>query len=90
MHAVQQKIASILDEETRTAGVDIVYEKAGRIDGPDVYIGDEQVRAEAVIAATGSRPQIPAVDGITLPGIFPRTLPAMKSFRKRWLSSGAA
>ncbi len=89
MHAIQQKIASILDQETRTAGVDIVYGKAGRIDGPYVYIGDDQVTAEAVIAATGSHPQIPAVDGITLPGVYtPHTLPAMKSLPEKMVIIG--
>ncbi len=91
MHAIQQKIASILDQETRTAGVDIMYGKAGRIEGPYVYIGDEQVQAEAVIAATGSRPQIPAVDGITLPGVFtPHTLPAMKSLPEKMVIIGGS
>ena len=54
MYAVQQKIAGILDEETRNAGVDVVYGKSGRVDGPQVFIGDEPVAAEATIIATGS------------------------------------
>jgi dihydrolipoamide dehydrogenase len=73
--AVQQKIAGILDHETRTAGVDVVYGRAGRVDGRRVFIGDEPVEAEAVIIATGSRPNIPDVPGVALPGVFtPHTL----------------
>ena len=33
MGEIQQKIASILDEETRSAGVDIIYGKTGRLAG---------------------------------------------------------
>ena len=67
--AVQQKIAGILDEETRDAGVDVVYGKAGQVDGRQVYVGDESVDAEAAIIATGSRPNIPDIPGVTLPGV---------------------
>ena len=69
MYAVQQKIAGILDEETRNAGVDVVYGKSGRVDGPQVFIGDEPVAAEATIIATGSRPNVPDIPGVTLPGV---------------------
>ena len=68
--AVQQKIAGILDEETRDAGVDVVYGKAGRVDRRQVFIGDEPVDAEAAIIATGSRPNIPDIPGVTLPGVY--------------------
>ena len=75
MYAVQQKIAGILDEETRNAGVDVVYGKAGRVDGPQVFIGDEPVAAEATIIATGSRPNVPDIPGVTLPGVYtPHTI----------------
>ncbi len=73
--AVQQKIAGILDQETRTAGVDVVYGKAGRVEGRRVFIGDDPVETEAVIIATGSRPNVPDIPGIALPGVYtPHTL----------------
>ena len=79
MREIQQKITSILDIETRSAGVDIIYGKTGRLSGGTAYAGDEQLKAEAVIAATGSRPYIPAIPGVDLPGVFTsRTLPGMK------------
>ncbi len=75
MYAVQQKIAGILDEETRNAGVDVVYGKSGRVDGLQVFIGDEPVAAEATIIATGSRPNVPDIPGVTLPGVYtPHTI----------------
>ena len=84
MGEVQQKITSILDEETRSAGVDIIYGKTGRLSGGNVYAGDESLQAEAVIAATGSRPHIPAVPGVDLPGVFTsRTLPGMKKLPEK-------
>jgi dihydrolipoamide dehydrogenase len=79
MGEIQQKITSILDKETRSAGVDIIYGKTGRLSGRTVFAGDEQLKAEAVIAATGSRPYIPAIPGVDLPGVFTsRTLSGMK------------
>lgn len=78
MGMIQQKITSILDKETREAGVDIIYGKSGRLSEKMVYAGADPLEAEAVIAATGSRPFLPAVPGIDTPGVFtPRTLPAM-------------
>jgi dihydrolipoamide dehydrogenase len=79
MGEVQQKITSILDEETRSAGVEIIYGKTGRLAGGIVYAGDQQLKADAVIAATGSRPFVPRIPGIDLPGVFTsRSLPGMK------------
>jgi len=73
--AVQQKIAGILDHETREAGVTVVYGKSGRVDGRRVFIGDEEIEAEAIIIATGSRPNIPKIPGIDLSGVWtPHTL----------------
>ena len=79
MGEIQQKIASILDEETRSAGVDIIYGRTGRLAGKTAWAGDELLKADAVIAATGSRPFVPDIPGIDLPGVFTsRTLPAMR------------
>jgi dihydrolipoamide dehydrogenase len=84
MGEIQQKIASILDEETRSAGVDIIYGRTGRFDGERAWAGDEQLKAEAVIAATGSRPFVPQIPGIDLPGVFTsRTLPEMKKLPEK-------
>ena len=75
MHKVQATIAAVLDKETRDAGVTILYGREGRFDGKQVVLGDEPLEADAVILSTGSRPAIPAVPGITGPGIFtPHTL----------------
>lgn len=75
MRKIQQKIASILDQETRSAGVEIVYGKHGRLEGRQVFINDNRVESEAVIAATGSRPNIPKIEGITLRNVYnPHTL----------------
>jgi dihydrolipoamide dehydrogenase len=70
MQEVQAKIAGILDAETRNAGVDVVYGQSGRLEGKEVFIGGEKIAADAVIASTGSRPNIPAIAGIGLEGVF--------------------
>jgi dihydrolipoamide dehydrogenase len=91
MHAVQETIASVLYTETRTAGVTIVYGKTGRIEGDRVFIGDAPVEAEAVIAATGSRPNIPEIEGITLPGVHtPHTVWEMKDVPKKLVIIGGS
>ncbi len=78
MKAIQDKIAGILDAETRGSGVSIVYGKEGRIDGTSVFIDGERFAADAVIAATGSRPAIPDVPGINTEGVYtPHTLGQM-------------
>jgi len=83
-YVVQQKISGILDDETRQAGVDVVYGKAGRVDGRQVFIGDEPVDCEAAIIATGSRPNIPAIPGVSLPGVYtPHTLWSLRELPKK-------
>ena len=77
--AVQQKITGILDSETREAGVSVVYGKFGRIMGKQAFIGDDPVDADAVIVATGSRPNIPKVEGIGLQHVYtPHTVWSMR------------
>ncbi len=89
--AVQQKIAGILDHETVTAGVDVVYGKVGRVDGPRVFIGDEPVDAEATIIATGSRPNIPDVPGVTLHGVYtPHTLWDLRELPEKFTIIGGS
>jgi dihydrolipoamide dehydrogenase len=91
MGEIQKKITSILDEETRSAGVDIIYDKTGRLAGGKAYAGDEELEADAVIAATGSRPHIPAIPGVDLPGVFTsRTLPAMEQLPKKMVIIGGS
>ena len=79
MQEVQGKIAGILDAETRGAGVDIRYGARASLLGNEVFIGEESIRPDAVIVATGSRPTIPEVPGITSGGVYtPHTLSRMK------------
>jgi len=79
MKGIQRKIASILDNETRSAGVDIIYGRAGRFEKDCIFLDDEKIDAGHVILATGSRPHIPDEEGIHLPGIYtPHSLWDMK------------
>ncbi len=84
MRTIQEKIASILDHETRHTGVNIVYGKTGSYTDGHVFIGDEKVDSENVIIATGSRPNIPEVDGMDLAGIYnPHSVWSMSSLPKK-------
>ena len=83
MKLIQEKIASILDSETRHAGVNIVYGKTGRYENGRVLIGDETVDADNVLIATGSRPNIPDAGGLDLPGVYnPHSVWNMKELPK--------
>jgi len=84
MKAVQDKIAGILDHETREAGVEIVYGKSGRLETDTLYADNEKIGAETVIIATGSRPNLPQAKGMDLAGIYnPHTIWEMKSLPEK-------
>ena len=84
MASIQEKIRSVLDAETRTAGVEVQYGKEGRLQDGTVFIGDDPVDAEAAILATGSRPRIPDIPGIDLLNVYtPHTLSKMDNLPDR-------
>ena len=84
MHAIQTKIASVLDTETKSAGVEIIYGKTGRLEGKTVFLDDEKIDADTVIAATGSRSNIPEIQGVDLPEVYtPHTLSGMKKIPEK-------
>ncbi|MDD1658077.1 MAG: NAD(P)/FAD-dependent oxidoreductase [Methanomicrobiales archaeon] len=69
LRKVQQQIGAVLDDETRQAGVSVCTGCEGSLDGRRVMVGSEEVDAEAVLLATGSRPAVPEVEGVDLPGV---------------------
>lgn len=75
MQDIQKKIAGILDSETRGAGVEIHYGTDAILRGNEVQLGNEILRPDAIIAATGSSPAIPDIPGISKEGVYnPHTL----------------
>jgi dihydrolipoamide dehydrogenase len=89
MQKIQSTIASILDKETREAGVEIRYGSEGRFDGEQVVLGTERLDADAVILSTGSRPNIPAGPGISKKSVFtPHTLKTMERLPERLVIIG--
>ncbi|WOX55178.1 NAD(P)/FAD-dependent oxidoreductase [Methanoculleus palmolei] len=86
---VQEKLSSVLDAETRAAGVEVVYGAEGHLEGSRAFIDDEEIRADAVLAATGSRAATPAVPGTDLFGVYTyRTLSAMPDLPRRMVVIG--
>ena len=89
MREIQEKLSSVLDAETRRAGVEVIYGAEGRLEGNRVFIDDEEVRADAVLAATGSRAAIPDLPGTDLGGVYTyQTLPAMEDLPRRLVVVG--
>jgi dihydrolipoamide dehydrogenase len=89
MREIQEKLSTVLDAETRRAGVEVVYGAEGRLEGDRVYIDDEEVRADAVLAATGSRAAIPDIPGADLRGVYTyQTLPALEDLPRRMVIVG--
>jgi dihydrolipoamide dehydrogenase len=84
MGKIQGIIARVLDEETRQAGVASISRGEGGLEGRTPFIDGKPVEAEAVLLATGSRPAIPCVDGVDLPGVVTaHTLPAWRDLPAR-------
>lgn len=69
MGKIQATITRVLDQETEEAGVISISRCEGSLKGSTPFIGGKPVEAEAVLAATGSRPVIPRVEGMDLPGV---------------------
>lgn len=69
MGKIQETITRVLDEETREAGVTCISRCEGRLEGSTPFIDGKPVETAAVLAATGSRPMIPRVEGMDLPGV---------------------
>ncbi len=89
MREIQEKLSTALDAETRKTGVDIVYGAEGRLSGDRVYIDGEEVRADAVLAATGSRAAVPDIPGVDLHGVYTyQTLPSMDDLPGRMVIIG--
>ena len=89
MQRIQEKLARVLDAETRRAGVEVVYGAEGRLEGDRVYVDDEESQADAVIAATGSRAAIPDIPGIDIPGVYTyQTLHEMDDLPRRMVVIG--
>jgi dihydrolipoamide dehydrogenase len=84
MQKIQRQIETVLDDETRQAGVEIHYGVEGRCEGEALYMDGERVSAEAGIIATGSRPLVPNIPGTGHPGVItPHTLGSLGELPRR-------
>jgi dihydrolipoamide dehydrogenase len=83
MKEIQKIISRVLLEETRSAGVTIL-EGEGSVDGRSVTADGEELDADAILIATGSRPVIPDIPGIDISGVYtPHTLQNMEDLPER-------
>lgn len=74
MKLTQEKIAGVLDKETRDCGVDVVCSEVS-VDGKEVILEGERLKPDKLIIATGSVPAVPPFEGIELGGVYtPHTI----------------
>ncbi len=84
MGKIQGTITRVLDEETRQAGVACITRCEGSLERGTPCIDGRPVEAGAVLVATGSRPAVPRVEGVDLPGVVTaHTLTAWKDLPAR-------
>ena len=69
MQEIIKTISRVIEDETREAGVQIIYGEA-RTSSRTVMIDGNPIDAESVIIATGSKPHNPAIPGDELPGVY--------------------
>lgn len=67
---IQATITRVLGEETAGAGVEVIGDVSAGFDGTRAVIGGRSVESDAVIIATGSRPALPPVPGISREGVY--------------------
>ncbi|MEN6517104.1 MAG: NAD(P)/FAD-dependent oxidoreductase [Methanospirillum sp.] len=81
---IQATITCVLGEETTATGVEVLGGVAAGFDGTRAMIDGRPVESEAVIIATGSRPALPPVPGISREGVYTAaTLASMKAVPER-------
>lgn len=66
---VEEKIASVIDRETKDSGVEVVTGIEASVDGKTVTMGDETLEPDHIIISTGSGPRIPDIPGISMDGV---------------------
>jgi dihydrolipoamide dehydrogenase len=63
-------IGNVLDRETEQAGVTVLRGAEAHVEGATVVCGGEMRTPDAVLVATGSKPHIPTIEGVDLPGVY--------------------
>jgi dihydrolipoamide dehydrogenase len=82
--AVQATITRVLEEETAGTGVEVLGGVSAGFDGSRAVIDGRPVESEAVIIASGSRPALPAVQGIARERVYTAaTLASMREVPER-------
>jgi len=84
MGKIQATITGVLDQETEESGVSCISRCEASLEGSTPFIDGKPVGADAVLAATGSRPLLPDVPGCDLAGVVTaHTLTSWKDLPSR-------
>ena len=96
--AVMDRVHSVIDDIARyedeahleAAGVVVRRGHASFVDARTLQVGDEQLTAERVVVCTGSRPDVPALDGLDgVPHLTNETIFALREQPRHLLVLGA-
>lgn len=91
VHDVIDQIARYEDEaHLQAAGIVVRHGRATFVDARTLRVGDERHTAAHVVVCTGSRPGIPAIDGLdTVPSLTNETIFALREQPRHLLVVGA-
>jgi pyruvate/2-oxoglutarate dehydrogenase complex dihydrolipoamide dehydrogenase (E3) component len=91
VHDVIDQIARYEDEaHLEAAGVVVRRGRAALLDARTLQVGDDRYTAERVVICTGSRPAIPAIDGLdTVPFLTNETIFSLREQPQRLVVLGA-
>jgi pyruvate/2-oxoglutarate dehydrogenase complex dihydrolipoamide dehydrogenase (E3) component len=91
VHHVIEEIAHYEDEShLGAAGVVVRTGRATFVDAQTLHVGDERFTADHVVVCTGSRPDIPAIDGLAgVPYLTNETIFALRQQPRHLLVLGA-
>ena len=83
MRKTQERIAKVLDNETKESGVDVICGEAA-VKGKEVILDGVTLKPDNIIIATGSVPAIPDIGGTDLKGVYtPHTITRMEKLPEK-------
>ena len=89
LEKIQSKLAHILENETKAAGVNIEYGAVAEVRGSELFVNGEPRDAEKIIIAAGGEMHVPDIPGADLPGTYTaRSIRLLRTLPRRLVIVG--